>query len=109
MAEPIFHCETFICSSTDRFLLIVISVVAYDGLSRQQTVLHQMEHVRFSQHQGALDISAASQAAMVGSYAAVVQVIQADGNVSEEEMQFYVEDMRASVKDMLVGIEQGYG
>lgn len=89
------------------FLLIVISAVAYDGLQRQQAVLHEVEHVRFSQYQRALDIAAASQAAMVGSYAAVVQVIQSEGNVSEEEMQFYVEDMRASVKDMLAGIEQG--
>lgn len=89
------------------FLLTVISAVAYDGLGRQQAVLQQIEQVRFSQYQRALEISAASQAAMVGSYAAVVQVIQSQGNVSQEEMQFYVEDMQASVRDMNAGIELG--
>src|SRR5690606_14170349 len=99
--EPVFG------SGLIAFLLLVIPAVAYDRRKRQQAVLHQVEHVRFSQYQRALDIAAASQAAMVGSYAAVVQVIQSEGNVSEEEMQFYVEDMQASVKDMLAGIEQG--
>ncbi|MCL5042122.1 MAG: methyl-accepting chemotaxis protein [Gammaproteobacteria bacterium] len=89
------------------FLLTVISAVAYDGLGRQQAVLQQIEQVRFSQYQRALEISAASQAAMVGSYAAVVQVIQSQGNVSQEEMQFYVEDMQASVRDMNAGVELG--
>lgn len=89
------------------FLLIGISAVAYDGLGRQQAVLQQIEQVRFSQYQRALEISAASQAAIVGSYAAVVQVIQSQGNVSQEEMQFYVEDMQASVGDMNAGIELG--
>ncbi|MBQ0741834.1 MAG: methyl-accepting chemotaxis protein [Pseudomonas sp.] len=88
-------------------LLVAISVVAYDGLNRQQRVLQQIEQVRFSQYQLALDISAASQAAMVGSYAAVVQLIQAQGNVSQEEMQFYVEDMQASVSDMRTSIRLG--
>tara|TARA_R110000850_G_scaffold276258_1_gene417889 strand:- start:9879 stop:11528 length:1650 start_codon:yes stop_codon:yes gene_type:complete len=91
-------------------LLVAISLVAYDGLSRQQKVLQQIDQVRIGQYQLALDISAASQAAMVGSYAAVVQLIQAQGNVSQEEMQFYVEDMRASVSDMrasiLLGLER---
>ncbi|QIB51478.1 MULTISPECIES: methyl-accepting chemotaxis protein [Pseudomonas] len=88
-------------------LLAVVSAVAYYGLNRQQTVLHQIEQVRFSQYQRALEISSASQAAMVGSYAAVVQLIQAEGKVSKEDMQFYVEDMQASVRDMLAGIEAG--
>ncbi|WP_193073413.1 methyl-accepting chemotaxis protein [Pseudomonas sp. FME51] len=88
-------------------LLVFVSAVAYYGLNRQQTVLHQIEQVRFSQYQRALEISSASQAAMVGSYAAVVQLIQAEGKVSKEEMQFYVEDMQASVRDMLAGIDAG--
>ncbi|HDZ56387.1 MAG TPA: methyl-accepting chemotaxis protein [Pseudomonas xinjiangensis] len=88
-------------------LLVFVSAVAYYGLNRQQIVLHQIEQVRFSQYQRALEISSASQAAMVGSYAAVVQLIQAQGKVSKEEMQFYVEDMQASVRDMLAGIDAG--
>ncbi|SDS87989.1 methyl-accepting chemotaxis protein [Halopseudomonas sabulinigri] len=88
-------------------LLIAVSAIAYDGLARQQGVLREVEEVRFHQYQRALEIAAASQAAMVGSYAAVVQLIQTEGNASQEEMQFYVEDMRASVHDMSTGIERG--
>ncbi|MGY8812501.1 MAG: methyl-accepting chemotaxis protein [Pseudomonadales bacterium] len=88
-------------------LLIGVSAIAYDGLARQQGVLQEVEEVRFHQYQRALEIAAASQAAMVGSYAAVVQLIQTEGHSSQEEMQFYVEDMRASVHDMSVDIERG--
>ena len=88
-------------------LLIAVSAIAYDGVARQQGVLREVEEVRFHQYQRALEIAAASQAAMVGSYAAVVQLIQTEGNASQEEMQFYVEDMRASVHDMSTGIERG--
>lgn len=41
---------------------------------------------------------------MVGSYAAIVQLIQAQGNVSPEENQFYIEDMQDSISDMCASV-----
>lgn len=85
-------------------LLIGISVVAYQGLNRQQKILGQIEATRFSELQRGLEISSASQAAMVSSYAAIVQLIRAQGSISKEALQSYVDEMQASVNDMLAGV-----
>lgn len=87
-------------------MLIGISVVAYEGLNRQQSVLDQIEKTRFAELQRALEVSSASQAAMVGSYAAIVQLMRAQGSISKEALQAYVDEMQASVNDMLEGVAE---
>lgn len=49
--------------------LLIISAVAYRGLSTQQAVIEEIDQVRFQQYKTVLETSTASQAAMVGAYA----------------------------------------
>ncbi|HBX55702.1 methyl-accepting chemotaxis protein [Pseudomonas sp. UBA2684] len=88
------------------FSLLIISAVAYQGLTRQQAVLDEIEQLRVKQYKQALDISAASQAAMVNAYATVVRILESNGEASVEELEFYLEEMDLSAGEMLTGLDK---
>lgn len=88
------------------FSLLIISAVAYQGLASQQEVIDEMEQLRVKQYKQALDISAASQAAMVNAYAMVVRILESNGDASTEELQSYLEEMDLSVEEMRAGLNK---
>lgn len=88
------------------FSLLVISAVAYQGLASQQEVIDEMEQLRVKQYKQALDISAASQAAMANAYAMVVRILESNGDASAEELEAYLEEMELSVEEMLAGLRK---
>src|SRR5690606_3176656 len=86
------------------FALLIISAVAYRGLSTQQAVIEEIDHLRFQQYKTVLETSTASQAAMVGAYAMGARILESNGEALSEELESYLEDMQASLDDMHAGL-----
>ncbi|MCF4993068.1 HAMP domain-containing protein [Pseudomonas gessardii] len=86
--------------------LLVVSGLAYRGLAKQQAVIEEIDQLRFQQYRQVLETSAASQAAMVGAYAAGARILESNGQASAEDLESYLEDMQASVDDMRVGLDK---
>lgn len=84
--------------------LLIISAVAYRGLSTQQAVIEEIDHLRFQQYKTVLETSTASQAAMVGAYAMGARILESNGEALNEELESYLEDMQASLDDMHAGL-----
>ncbi|HCL3668416.1 histidine kinase [Pseudomonas aeruginosa] len=86
--------------------LLIISAVAYRGLSTQQAVIEEIDQVRFQQYKTVLETSTASQAAMVGAYAMGVRILESNGEAYAEELESYFEDMQDSLDDMNAGLDR---
>lgn len=86
--------------------LLFVSALAYHGLAKQQAVIEEIDQLRFQQYRQVLETAAASQAAMVGAYAAGARILEANGQASAEDLESYLEDMQASVDDMRAGLDK---
>lgn len=85
--------------------LLIVSAMANHGLASQQAVIQEIEQLRFQQYRQVLETATASQAAMVGAYAAGSRILESQGQAATEELESYFEDMRASIDDMRSGLD----
>ncbi len=85
--------------------LLVVSGMGYHGLARQQAVIEEIQQLRFQQYRQVLEAATALQAAMVGAYATGARILESRGQATFEELEYYFEDIRASVGDMRTGLD----